>query len=103
MRNYYSGRYKLAKDDYMLARSFARKYKEWVKHPEKFEKQIDVIERCAAGASEDLSFWILKAIREELAFEELKLAGMPAERTTFYGYRRKFYWLLAKELNHGNI
>ena len=99
MRNFYSGRYKLAKDDYMLARAFARKYKGWLKKPEKYKRQIAVIEHCAEIASSELKDWILKAISEELAFEDLKRAGMPAERTAYYGYRRKFYYLLSKELD----
>jgi hypothetical protein len=99
MRNFYSGRYKLAKDDYMLARAFARKYKGWLKKPEKYKRQIEVIEHCAEIASSELKDWILKAISEELAFEDLKRAGMPAERTAYYGYRRKFYYLLSKELD----
>lgn len=57
------------------------------------------VEHCAFDAGGDIGEYILKSvIYEDQTFEDMKAQGMPCERTFFYERRRKFYWLLSKEI-----
>lgn len=66
------------------------------KRAELREKMLKV-ERCAFDAGGDINEYILKSvIYEDVTFDDMKAAGMPAERTMFYERRRKFYFLLSQ-------
>lgn len=57
------------------------------------------IENAAVDAGGDIAKYILLAvINEDMTFDKLKAKGMPCERTYFYEKRRKYYWLLSKEI-----
>lgn len=62
------------------------------------EKMLKV-ERCAFDADSDIAEYILKSvIYEDMTFEKMKALGLPCERTMFYEKRRKYYYLLSKEI-----
>lgn len=57
------------------------------------------VERAAFDAGGDLAEYILMAvINEDVTFEQLERKGMPCSRAWFYDKRRKYYYLLAKEI-----
>lgn len=57
------------------------------------------IEHCAFDAGGEIGEYILKSvIYEDQTFEDMKAEGLPCERTMFYDRRRKFYFLLSKEI-----
>lgn len=63
-------------------------------------KKMDLIIKCSEEAGGDLSEYIFKAVtNESVTYESLTaLLQMPCGRTLFYERRRKFYFLLAKEI-----
>lgn len=58
------------------------------------------IENAAFDASDELAEYILIAVtNEDVTFDVLKAKyNIPCERTYYYDKRRKYYWLLAKEI-----
>jgi rhodanese-related sulfurtransferase len=62
--------------------------------------KMDKIVACCNVAGGDLSEYLLKAVtNENVTYHTLKaLMDIPCSANTFYDRRRKFYWLLAKEL-----
>lgn len=57
------------------------------------------VEHAASEAGGDIAEFILKAvIFENMTFEDMKALGLPCERTMFYERRRKYYYLLSKEI-----
>lgn len=57
------------------------------------------VEHAASEAGGDIAEFILKSvIFENMTFEDMKAIGLPCERTMFYERRRKYYYLLSKEL-----
>ena len=57
------------------------------------------VEHAASEAGGDIAEFILKAvIFEDMTFEDMKALGLPCERTMFYERRRKYYYLLSKEI-----
>lgn len=63
------------------------------------QKKCELIERIAAEADEELHPYILKAVTEDLSFSDLKLSvNIPCERDMYYDRRRRFYWLMDKNL-----
>lgn len=57
------------------------------------------VERAAFDAGGDLAEYILMAvINEDVTFEQLECKEMPCSRAWFYDKRRKYYYLLAKEI-----
>lgn len=62
------------------------------------EKMLKV-ERAAFEAGGDIGEYIFKSvIYEDSTFEDMKAIGLPCERTMFYERRRKYYYLLSKEI-----
>lgn len=62
-------------------------------------RKMLLVERAAFDAGGDIGEFILKSvIYEDVTFEDMKGLGMPCERTCFYEKRRKYYYLLAKEI-----
>lgn len=57
------------------------------------------VERAAYDAGGDIAEYIFKSvIYEDMTFEQMKAIGLPCERTMFYERRRKYYYLLSKEI-----
>lgn len=58
------------------------------------------VEHAAWEAGEDIAKYILIAVtNEDVTFEILKQKyGIPCERTLYYERRRKYYYLLSKEI-----
>lgn len=57
------------------------------------------VEHAAYDAGGEIAEYILKSvIYEGNTFEKMKAMGLPCERTMFYERRRKFYYLLSKEI-----
>jgi hypothetical protein len=68
------------------------------KRAELREKMLKV-EHAAHDAGGDIAEFILKSvIFEDMTFEDMKAIGLPCERTMFYARRRKYYFLLSKEI-----
>ena len=62
-------------------------------------RKMLLVEHAAFDAGGDIGEYILKSvINEHTTFEDLKAQGLPCERTMFYDRRRKYYYLLAKEI-----
>ena len=69
-----------------------------IKREELRAKMDKVTICCVRVAGKDLATWLLDAVTNDCTFEEMKAKGLPIERTAFYGIRRHFYYLLAKEI-----
>lgn len=61
-------------------------------------EKINLVEKTAHEAREDLYPYILKAVtNRHITFPYLEAKGIPCGRTLFYEARRKFYYLLDKK------
>lgn len=59
-------------------------------------RKIEMIEKAAVMADEELSLYILKAVTEATPVTYLQtVMGMPCSRDTFYDRYRKFFWILS--------
>ena len=57
------------------------------------------VEHAAYDAGGEIAEYILKSvIYEGYTFDKMKGLGCPCERTMFYERRRKYYYLLSKEI-----
>ena len=62
-------------------------------------RKMLLVEHAAFDAGGDIGEFILKSvINEDVTFEDMKAQGLPCERTMYYERRRKYYYLLAKEI-----
>lgn len=61
------------------------------------EKMLKV-EHAAYDAGGEIAEYILKSVINDWTFEHMKALGLPCERTMFYERRRKYYYLLSKEI-----
>ena len=62
-------------------------------------RKMLLIEHAAFDAGGEIGEYILKSvIYEDVTFEDMKAQGLPCERTMFYERRRKYYYLLTKEI-----
>lgn len=61
---------------------------------------IEMIETAAKEAGEDLAKWILLGVtNERLGYNTLRMRyGIPCGKNEYYERRRKFYWLLSRQL-----
>ena len=65
-----------------------------------YSEKINLIEKAALEADEDLWIYILKAVTEGLSFTYLKTKlNIPCSRDTYYDRYRKFFWLLSNSRN----
>ena len=63
---------------------------------ELYSAKIKLVEDCAKEASPELSVYILKAVTEELSYENLKLVhGLPCGREMWYELYRRFFYILS--------
>lgn len=62
-------------------------------------RKMLLVEHAAFDAGGDIGEFILKSvINEDVTFEDMKAQGLPCERTMYYERRRKYYYLLSKEI-----
>lgn len=62
-----------------------------------YAEKINMIEKAAMEADEDLYIYILKAVTEGLSFTYLKSRlEIPCSRDTYYDRYRRFFWLLSE-------
>jgi hypothetical protein len=63
-------------------------------------EKMDRITRLCQVAGGDISDYLFKAVtNEDISYNTLNaLMNIPCSANTFYDRRRKFYWLLAKEI-----
>lgn len=62
-----------------------------------YSEKINMIEKAAMDADEDLYIYILKAVTEGLSFTYLKTRlEIPCSRDTYYDRYRRFFWLLSE-------
>lgn len=60
-----------------------------------YSSKIDMIEKAAVDADQDLYIYILKAVTEGLSYTYLKSKlEIPCSRDTYYDRYRRFFWLL---------
>mgnify|MGYP003310135570 CR=1 FL=1 len=65
-----------------------------------YAERIDLIEKTARDADEELHTYILKAVTEELSYTYLKTKlNIPCGRDMYYDRYRKFFWLLSDARN----
>lgn len=60
-------------------------------------ERIEMIEKVAYEADNDLHSYILKGVTEELSYTCLKVKmGIPCGKDMYYDRYRRFFWLLSK-------
>lgn len=65
-----------------------------------FSERIELIEKVAREADDDLYFYILKAVTEGLSYTYLKSKmNVPCGKDMYYDRYRRFFWLLDKKRN----
>ena len=63
---------------------------------ELYSAKIKLVEDCAKEASPELSNYILKAVTEELKYENLRMVhGLPCGREMWYELYRRFFYILS--------
>ena len=66
---------------------------------ERYSSRIDLIERMAKIAGEDIWEFVLTGVTTECCYEYLRLVkGIPCCKDVYYKMYRKFFWLLNREL-----
>lgn len=62
-----------------------------------YSSKIEMVERAAKAADQDLYLYILKAVTEGVSYTYLRSRmGIPCGRDMYYDRYRKFFWLLNK-------
>lgn len=62
-----------------------------------YSEKIQLVERAALEADEDLWFYILKAVTEGYSYTYLKTRmDIPCGKDLYYDRYRRFFWLLSK-------
>lgn len=71
-----------------------------VERREKLVRNIDIVERSAREADPELYEWLMLGVTNDgVNYESLRtLKGIPCSRNTYYERRRKFYYLLSKQI-----
>lgn len=68
-------------------------------HAEKYSSRIELIERIAKIAGEDIWQIVLVGVTTDCNYEYLRLVkNIPCCKDTYYKMYRKFFWLLNREL-----
>ena len=63
-----------------------------------YSERIELVERIAAETDKALSYYILKAVTEDLSYNYLNSKlDMPCGKDMYYDRYRKFFWLLSLE------
>jgi hypothetical protein len=65
-----------------------------------YSEKINLIEKTAVEADQDLCVYILKAVTEGLSYTYLKTRlEIPCSRDMYYDRYRRFFWLLSESRN----
>lgn len=63
-----------------------------------YSSRIELVQKTALFAEEDLSKYILKGVTEGVSYDYLKVRlEIPCSKETYYDRYRRFFWLLNKE------
>ena len=62
---------------------------------EKKKKKVDDVAKAVAG---DLDQWIIQGVCYDLTYYQLQQRGSPCGKDLYYSMRRKFYFMIAKEI-----
>lgn len=65
---------------------------------EHISSKVNMIESLLASTGKDLAKWLKLGVCYGLTFDQIKAKGMPCERDTYYGMRRKYYYELSKRI-----
>lgn len=70
-----------------------------IENEERYSQRLELIERTAKIAGEDIWEFVLLGVTTEYGYEYLRLVkGIPCCKDTYYKMYRKFFWLLNREL-----
>ncbi|MBQ1208727.1 MAG: hypothetical protein IIX65_09370 [Lachnospiraceae bacterium] len=71
-----------------------------VERREHLVRNIDIVESCARKADPELYEWLMLGVTNDgINYESLRtLKCIPCSRNTYYERRRKFYYLLSKQI-----
>lgn len=62
-----------------------------------YSSKIELVEKAARAADQDLYLYILKAVTEGVSYTYLRSRmGIPCGRDMYYDRYRKFFWLLSE-------
>lgn len=62
-----------------------------------YSSKIELVEKAAKAADQDLYLYILKAVTEGVSYTYLRSRmGIPCGRDMYYDRYRKFFWLLSE-------
>lgn len=63
-----------------------------------YSNRMDMIERMAKEADEELSCYILKGVTEGASYDYMRIKfSIPCCKDTYYDLYRRFFWLLSQE------
>lgn len=69
---------------------------EWAMARVELKERMEMVEKAAKEADEDLSVYIFQSVTEDKTYANLKTYyGIPCCRDTFYDRYRKFFWVLS--------
>ena len=73
---------------------------ELVERREQLVRNKDLVERCAKEADPELYEWIMLGVTNEgITYQSLKeFKGIPCGKDMYYDRRRKFYYLLSRNI-----
>ena len=61
------------------------------------KRKMEMVEKAANEADTEISYYIFKAVTEDLSFVKLKMMyEIPCERDMYYERYRRLYWVLSK-------
>ena len=82
--------------DGIFGRNFSNPTLRAVELREEYSAKIALVEHAAHEASPDLWSYILKAVTEELPYENLRMVhGLPCGREMWYELYRRFFYILS--------
>lgn len=83
-------------DAYGLSKRRVKKLKEYCTSG---KADVEIICRCANESNPDIARWIIRSVRLNLSYDKMmQEEEIPLMKIDFYGYRRKFFFLLNQEL-----
>ena len=63
-----------------------------------YSNRMDMIERMAKEADEELSYYISKGVTEGVSYDYMRVKfSIPCCKDTYYNLYRRFFWLLSQE------
>lgn len=62
------------------------------------QHKVDTLEQTVREVAPEFPHFLLMGVAYGFTFYQLKDMGMPVERTSYYAYRRKFYFEYSKKI-----